>query len=116
MKFKLDENLPTEICADLRGLGHDAETVPDEGLSGSPDETLLKRVQQEQRIFLTLDKGIADVRVYPPDRYSGIILFRPPTFGRGTVLAFVRRHLSALLQLKLDGRLLIVTDRTIRMR
>ncbi len=116
MKFKLDENLPTEICADLRGLGHDAETVPDEGLSGSPDETLLKRVQQEQRIFLTLDKGIADVRVYPPDSYSGIILFRPPTFGRGTVLAFVRRHLSALLQLKLDGRLLIVTDRTIRMR
>ncbi len=49
-------------------------------------------------------------------RYSGIILFRPPTFGRGTVLAFVRRHLSALLQLKLDGRLLIVTDRPIRMR
>ena len=35
MKFKIDENLPAEICADLHGLGHDAETVPDEGLSGS---------------------------------------------------------------------------------
>ncbi len=73
MKFKVDENLPTEICADLRGLGHDAQTVPDEGLSGSPDESLLKRVQHEERIFLTLDKGIADIRLYPPDRYSGII-------------------------------------------
>ncbi len=53
MKFKIDENLPAEICADLHGLGHDAETVPDEGLSGSSDETLLKRVQHEERIFLT---------------------------------------------------------------
>ena len=116
MKFKVDENLPAEICTDLRGLGHDAQTVPDEGLSGSPDETLLKRVQHEERIFLTLDKGIADVRLYPPDRYSGIILFRPPSFGQGTVLAFVRRHLPGLLQLKLDGRLLIVTDRAVRIR
>jgi len=34
VKFKLDENLPTELAADLRTLGHDAETVLDEGLRG----------------------------------------------------------------------------------
>ena len=30
MKFKLDENLPTELAAELRALGHDAETAFDE--------------------------------------------------------------------------------------
>ena len=116
MKFKIDENLPAEIRDDLRAMGHDAELVSDEGLTGSPDEVLLEYVRREKRTFLTLDIGIADVRAYPPDRYHGIIVFRPTASGRGRVLAFVRRHLPALLQREVDGRLLVVTDRSIRMR
>ena len=40
MKFKIDENLPGELVADLRELGHDAETVFDEQLSGAKDPIL----------------------------------------------------------------------------
>ncbi len=98
MKFKVDENLPIELLADLRAGGHEAHTVPEEGITGSPDPTLMKRVQAESRVLLTMDKGIANARAYPPERYSGIVLFRPPTSGRGAVLAFARRHLPALLQ------------------
>jgi hypothetical protein len=32
VKFKLDENLPVELVTDLRSMGHDADTVIDEGL------------------------------------------------------------------------------------
>ena len=32
MKFKIDEDLPAEVTADLRAAGHDADTVFDEGL------------------------------------------------------------------------------------
>ncbi|MGO9262748.1 MAG: DUF5615 family PIN-like protein [Bryobacteraceae bacterium] len=35
MKFKLDENLPIDLVTDLRALGHDADTVVDEGLGGA---------------------------------------------------------------------------------
>ena len=116
MKFKVDENLPAEIRDDLRDMGHDAHLVSDEGLTGAPDEVLLEHVRREKRILLTLDKGIADVRSFPPDHYHGVVVFRPATSGRGTVLSFVRRHLSTLLQLEVDGRLLVVTDRSIRVR
>ena len=116
MKFKIDENLPAEIRDDLRAMGHDAELVPDEGLTGSPDDVLLEYARREERTFLTLDTGIADIRSYPPDRYHGIIVFRPTASGRGRVLAFVRRHLPTLLQREVDGRLMVVTDRSIRMR
>jgi hypothetical protein len=41
MKFKVDENLPAEIAVDLRGSGHDADTVFDQGLVGSPDTVIM---------------------------------------------------------------------------
>lgn len=116
MKFKVDENLPGELLTDLRAAGHEAETVEEEGLVGVPDAFILERVKREGLVLLTMDKGIANVRAYPPEHYSGIILFRPPTSGRGTVLAFVRRHLPALLEADLAGHLLIVSERGIRIR
>ncbi len=37
MKLKLDENLPARLAGELSALGHDVDTVPDEGLKGTPD-------------------------------------------------------------------------------
>jgi predicted nuclease of predicted toxin-antitoxin system len=116
MKFKLDENLPAELLADLHAAGHEAQTVPEEGLTGAPDPTVLKRVRSEGRVLLTMDRGIANVRVYPPEHYAGIILFRPGTSGRGAVLTFIRRYLPALFQADLPGHLLVVSERAIRIR
>jgi hypothetical protein len=36
--------------------------------------------------------------------------------GRGVTLLFVRRHLPYLFQRELTGRLLVITDRGIRLR
>jgi len=116
MKFKIDENLPAEVAADLRAAGHDVDTVFDEGLAGTQDSSLLERAQHEERVFLTLDKGIANVQAYPPKSYSGIILFRPRVSGRGSVAAFLRKHLPLLLSSDLTGRLVVVSDRSIRRR
>ncbi len=116
MKFKVDENLPQELVSDLAEAGHDAETVVKEGMAGVPDSHLLAVTQQESRILLTLDKGIADVRVFPPAAFPGIVLFRPNSMGRGEVLRFVRRHLQEVLQLELKGRLVVVTSGGIRFR
>ena len=92
MKFKVDENLAAEVAADLRAAGHDADTPPDQGLAGAPDSAVLARVQADGRVILTMDKGIADVRAYPPRQYAGIILMRPRMAGRAAVLTFVRQH------------------------
>jgi predicted nuclease of predicted toxin-antitoxin system len=37
MKIKLDENLPAQLADNLRALGHDVQTVPEEGLAGHMD-------------------------------------------------------------------------------
>ncbi len=116
MKFKLDENLPVELVYNIRSAGHEAETVVDEGLAGSSDEIVLEVAKEESLVFLTLDKGIGDIRNYPPEQYPGIVLFRPTTTGRGATLNFVRAHLDSLLEMDLSGRLVVVTERGVRIR
>jgi predicted nuclease of predicted toxin-antitoxin system len=116
MKFKLDEHLPVELAEDLRKAGHDATTVVEQGLSGADDAVIMSEVQAEGRAILTMDKGIANVAAYPPDKFAGIVLFRPHSSGRGAVLQFIRQHLSAVLTLVSPGKLIVVSDRGIRMR
>lgn len=116
MKFKIDENLPHELLADFRRAGYDAETVEGEGLTGASDPLLLETARKEGRVFLTLDKGIADVRAYPPERFPGIVLFRPSASGRARVRGLVRRFLSRLGHVDLAGRLAVVTERNVRLR
>ena len=77
---------------------------------------MLALVRRDNRVLLTLDKGIADVRAHPREAHAGIVLFRPPSAGRGTTLSFVRRHLASLFDLELTGRLLVITDQGLRLR
>lgn len=62
MKFKVDENLPSELVADLRDLGHEADTVFEERLVGAKDAVLMAEASAEKRILLTRDKGLANLR------------------------------------------------------
>ena len=90
MKIKVDENLLVSVADDLRAMGHDANTVDDEQLSGAADPTVIARATVAGRALLTLSKGLADVRAYPPSQYAGVILLRPKTTGRGAVVWFAR--------------------------
>jgi predicted nuclease of predicted toxin-antitoxin system len=116
MRFKIDEKLPIDIVADLRSAGHEADTVADQGLAGAEDSAIMAKVQSDGRVFFTSDKGIGDIRRYPPDQFAGIIIFRPRAMDPGSALSFVRRNLPILLLSDLAGHLFIVTDGGIRVR
>ena len=61
MKFKVDENLPTEIAALLRSANHDAITVTDQGLSSANDNTIMDVCSNEGRVLITLDLDFSDI-------------------------------------------------------
>ena len=116
MRFKVDENLPAEIAEDLRLLGHAADTVAEEGLRGAEDSRVVELAYLERRVLLTLDKGIASLFSYPPQTHAGIVLFRPGSLGRRSVLEFVRSRMSQVLEAELENRLAVVTETRIRIR
>jgi predicted nuclease of predicted toxin-antitoxin system len=77
VKFKLDENLPVALAADLRSAGYDTDTVADENPTGASDPIVVAAALRERRVLLTLDKGVADLIQHPASTHAGVVLFRP---------------------------------------
>lgn len=114
MRFKIDENLPPDAAILLQNNGHDALTVWDQGLQGGPDLQIASVCQEEQRIFITLDLDFADIRAYPPDRYSGLIVLRLSDQSRPHVLRTLQGLLPVLKHETVEGRLWIVDENAVR--
>ena len=116
MKFKVDENLPKEVAELLVQATHDAVTVNDEGLQGSPDNSLAQICRAEERVLVTLDMGFADIRSYPPESLPGLIVLRLAKLDKTSVLDTVRRTIPLIGQEPLAQHLWIVEDTRIRIR
>jgi predicted nuclease of predicted toxin-antitoxin system len=114
MKFKTDENLPTETADLLRSAGHDAVTVGEQRLSGAVDDTVAVICQREQRTLVTLDLDFADIRTYPPDRYPGFVVLRLTRQDKASVLRAVGRTIPLLAKNQVTGRLWIVEEHRVR--
>lgn len=66
MRIKLDENLPLRLARILAPLGHETDTVPQEGLAGQDDDHVWQTTQTVGRFFITQDK----VRVRSPKQQN----------------------------------------------
>lgn len=116
MRFKFDENLPAECSSCLRDAGFDSETVAAEKLTGADDSTLFERCQKEDRILLTLDLDLANIKLYPPKSHAGVIALRPHTQDKHTLIAIVQRLVQALKTKSASQKLWIVESDRIRVR
>jgi predicted nuclease of predicted toxin-antitoxin system len=116
MQFKIDENLPIEVAELLQQAGYDALTIHDQNLVGESDLKIASVCQLEKRAIVTLDVGFADIRVYPPKQFAGIVVMRLNRQDKPYVLQVVSRLIKALSGEELKGRLWIVDERRIRVR
>jgi predicted nuclease of predicted toxin-antitoxin system len=116
MKFKVDENLPIEVAQLLREAGHDVYSVHEQGLVGAKDQVLAQVCQSENRAMVTLDTHFANIRAYPPENYSGLIVLRLARQDKPYVLEVIRRMLTLFSSETLVGKLWIVDERRVRVR
>lgn len=116
MRVKLDENVPRSVLALLIAAGHDADTVVSEGLTGSADSVVVQAAADAGRLLITLDRGLGDVRRYPPGSHSGILVLRVDEQSA----AAVRRAVQALVDVQdldaLAGTVAIVQRGWLRIR
>ncbi|MGH8567941.1 MAG: DUF5615 family PIN-like protein [Gammaproteobacteria bacterium] len=116
MKFKIDEDLPVEIAVLLRDAGYDATTVVDQGLGGNADPGIASVCRNEHRAPVTLDLDFADIRMYPPNQYSGLIVLRLRKQDQPHVVRTVTRLIPVFSTEALHGRLWIVEEDRLRIR
>lgn len=86
MRITLDENLPAGLVPLLVGLGHEADTVPTEGIAGKDDDVVWRMAQADGRFLVTQDLDFSDVRRYTPATHHGLLLVRLPKPGRTALL------------------------------
>ncbi len=116
MKLKLDENVPRRAAAVLTSGGHDIETVPDEGLAGKSDAAIFAAVREEERMLVTLDRGFADIRRYPPGTHPGVLVLRLRDQRPAAIESSLQMLLDAQDLEALRGCLVIVEPGAIRVR
>jgi predicted nuclease of predicted toxin-antitoxin system len=116
MHFKIDENLPIEIAEMLINVGHDAKTVNEQQLQGVRDPVLINVCKSENRILVTLDTDFSDIRTYPPQEFSGIIVLRVGSQAKQHVMKVFQRIISLIGVEPLNQHLWIVEETTIRIR
>jgi predicted nuclease of predicted toxin-antitoxin system len=73
MRIFVDENIPNCTVAELQTLGHDVLDIRGTGDQGMDDESLWQKVQAEQRMFMTTDKGFIHHR---DESHFGILIIR----------------------------------------
>ena len=116
MKFKVDENLPSEHVSILRDAGFEADTVAEQKLSGADDLILFEQCSIESRVLMTLDLDFANIRAYPPKSHSGIVVFRTKSQDKQTLIELLQRLIHALEQRTPEGQLWIVEHDRLRYR
>ena len=91
-------------------------TVLDEKLGGAADPRVAEVCRTELRALVTLDRGLGDIRAYPPTDYHGIVVLRPRDQSVDAILALIQRFRALLETNSLVGALWIVDERRVRIR
>ncbi|MEK7257578.1 MAG: DUF5615 family PIN-like protein, partial [Bacteroidota bacterium] len=100
----------------LRNEGYDAATVPSQKLEGKPDPVIFQVCSLENRILVTLDKGFADIRTYPPGTHPGFIVLRLKNQDKLTIIRIFQKVIPLLQTEPLSGKLWIVDEHQVRIR
>lgn len=95
MKIKLDENLPGTLVRTLSAIGHEVDTVAEEGLSGRDDTTVWQAAQVAGRFFVTQDLDFSDMRQFQPGTHAGLLLVRLAKPGRLALTKHVTQVFSS---------------------
>lgn len=116
MKIKLGENLPAGLAPVLGELGHEADTVPEEGLAGHEDPDIWRAAQAAGQFLITQDLDFSDIRRYRPGTHHGLLLVRLRKPGRRALTAHVQAAFEREDAPSWAGCFVVLTEHKVRVR
>jgi predicted nuclease of predicted toxin-antitoxin system len=118
VRFLVDASLPRAVATLLKQKSHSADDVRDIGLRTASDSHIAEHAKKNDLITLTADFDFADIRAYPPENFSGIVVIeRPENASVAQVLEIVNHLLDqTTLHPTLRCRLAIISPSRIRLR
>ncbi len=118
MQFLIDASLPRAVALLFPPHGHHALDVRDIGLRHAADADIAAHAQFHQMALVSADFDFADIRIYPPSSYFGLVIIdRPEDATVAEVGELISQFLThADVVSNLAGRLVIVDKRRMRVR
>jgi len=116
MRIKLDENLPSRLASRLAGMGHDGQTVGEEGIAGQTDPVIWEAAQREARFLITQDLDFSQVRRFAPGTHHGILLIRLHPPSRQALIARVEDLFGEEDVSQWARCFVVATERKVRVR
>jgi predicted nuclease of predicted toxin-antitoxin system len=116
MKIKLDENLPFGLVSILSELGHEIDTIPEEGLKGCNDEQVWDAAQKSGRFLITQDLNFSNINLFKPGTHYGLLLIRLRDPGRNELLKRIQTIFRSEEVERWQGCFVVVTEHKIRVR
>lgn len=116
MRLKLDENLSRDLAEALTSHGHDVDTVLDEELGGQADPVVMQAATDAGRMVVTPDRGVGDIRAFPPGTHAGVVVLRPLSQDPASIIALVDRLLDVHALEQFSGCVVIVEPQRVRVR
>ena len=119
LRIFADHCVSNSIIETLRDAGHELLRLKDNIPTDSPDSVVISKAQELNSMLISLNGDFADIVMYPPEKYRGIISLQirnhpeiiPQIMGRLT--DFLSSHSDAEYY---DGKLLLVEAHRIRIR
>jgi len=116
VRIKLDENLPARLARWLSGLGHETDSVPEEGLGGRPDLEIWEETQRVGRFLITQDLDFSDSRRFRPGTHHGILLIRLSNPSRRSLIDRLTMVFETEDVESWRGCFVVLTERKIRIQ
>lgn len=118
MRFLIDADLPNRAADVAFEFGHDALLSRRVLTASASDDEVAASAAANQRCLITGDFDFADLRIFDPRRYAGIVVL---TLPRGADTSYVeellRKFFGRLEELlPLEGHLFVVSRDRIRVR
>ena len=112
MKFLIDENIRKEVIEFIKDLGYDVLISS----GGTSDEEVAKIAQKENRIILTHDIHFANILIYPPNQFPGIIRIRIHPPNPEVIISSLKNLFQKLPLSEIDEKLVILEEGGFRIR
>jgi predicted nuclease of predicted toxin-antitoxin system len=116
VKFLADMGVSMTTVSALRQAGHDVVHLREEGLITLPDEGILNKANQEQRVILTFDLDFGELLAAGGGVTPSVVLFRMRNQTPAEVTPRLFRVLFACDAAIDAGAIVIVEDQGYRIR
>jgi predicted nuclease of predicted toxin-antitoxin system len=116
VKFLLDMGLAQSTAIFLQAQGHNAVHLRDQGLQRLPDDEIIEKARQEQRIILTHDLDFGRLIALSQNRLPSVITFRLDNMAPIQVNHYLAEALARFEAELVTGALVSVNEQAIRVR